>query len=229
MPRTLFLLFGKRKGRRRLLISSHVGGKLIFLHNAVSGRRFLVDTGAARSVLPHRFSATADGPRLVGADGRPIPTWKTISINLQFGVQKFTFPFLLAAVQHHILGKDFLRKFKLLVDSFNYNVVASHTGLSVTSATSAPVFLWVSKLLNSFPNTVRIPTTTTQPLHRVEHTIETSGRPVFAKARRLDPEKLHIAKTEFRELVKAGFIRRSNSPWASPLHMVPKKDGSWRP
>jgi hypothetical protein len=34
---------------------------------------------------------------------------------------------------------------------------------------------------------------------------------------------------EFRSLEKAGIVRRSNSPWASPLHMVPKQDGSWRP
>jgi hypothetical protein len=27
----------------------------------------------------------------------------------------------------------------------------------------------------------------------------------------------------------AGIIRRSKLPWASPLHMVPKRDGSWRP
>ncbi len=28
---------------------------------------------------------------------------------------------------------------------------------------------------------------------------------------------------------KAGIIRRSNLPWASLLHLVPKKDGSWCP
>jgi hypothetical protein len=43
------------------------------------------------------------------------------------------------------------------------------------------------------------------------------------------PDKLKIAEAEFKKLGKAGIIRRPNSAWASPMHMVPKKDGSWRP
>jgi Reverse transcriptase (RNA-dependent DNA polymerase) len=68
-----------------------------------------------------------------------------------------------------------------------------------------------------------------QPQHGVQHVIETVGRPVFAKACRLDAEKLRVAQEEFCKLEEAGIIRRSTSPWASPLHMAPKKDGSWRP
>ena len=53
--------------------------------------------------------------------------------------------------------------------------------------------------------------------------------PVFAIAPQLDPEKLAFTKKEFSAMEKAGIICRSNSPWSSPLHMVMKKDGGWRP
>ncbi len=66
------------------------------------------------------------------------------------------------------------------------------------------------------------------PTHGVEHHIHNSQPPVFAKSRCLDPEKLQITKAEFRRLESASIIHCSISPWASPLHMVPKKDRSWR-
>ena len=61
------------------------------------------------------------------------------------------------------------------------------------------------------------------------HLLTNSGPLVFAKPWKLDPEKLAAAKDEFSAMEKAGIIRRSTSLWSSPLHMVKKKDGGWRP
>ena len=38
-----------------------------------------------------------------------------------------------------------------------------------------------------------------------------------------------MVKKEFSEMEKMGIIRKSSSPWASPLHMVSKPNGGWRP
>jgi hypothetical protein len=62
----------------------------------------------------------------------------------------------------------------------------------------------------------------------VEHHIKTSGPPIASRFRRLDAEKLVAAKAEFLQLKKDRIVRRSESPWSSPLHMVRKTDGSWR-
>jgi hypothetical protein len=92
--------------------------------------------------------------------------------------------------------------------------------------TIAPL-VW--SLLASFPAIVGDGKGKPSPKHKICHTIETTGRPVFAKARRLDLDKLRQAEAEFRELEAADVIRRSDLPWSSPLHMVRNKDGSWRP
>ncbi len=88
----------------------------------------------------------------------------------------------------------------------------------------------VRRLQAKYPSKIRSETLTPTPTHGVEHVIDTGGhRLVFAKVRRLAPDKLRIAEAEFKKLKASGIIRRSNSAWASPLHMVSKKDASWRP
>ncbi len=147
----------------------------------------------------------------------------------------------LPPVSKPILGVDFLAANRLLVDPFSRQVLDSETLLPITPSVSAPprhsrfaaalchVAPAVRNLLSSFPTIVGESSGTPNPKHGIRHSIETTGRPIFAKARRLDPEKHRIAEAEFRSLEKAGIVHRSNSPWASPLHMVPKQDGSWRP
>ena len=66
--------------------------------------------------------------------------------------------------------------------------------------------------------------------HQVKHVIETTcPHPVKAHYRRLDKDKLAAAKAEFLAMEQQGIMRRSKSRWASPLHMVRKKDGTWWP
>jgi hypothetical protein len=88
----------------------------------------------------------------------------------------------------------------------------------------------VKNLLQKYPSILSTGDLKPTPNRGVEHHIHIGSQPpIFAKSCRLDPEKLQIAKAEFKRLESAGIIRRSKSPWASPLHMVPIKDGSWQP
>ena len=116
---------GKLQSRREKeeLISLPVGGFLIYLQDILSNRNFLVDTGASRSVCPHHSSAAPTGPRLLMADGRSTKAWGSRTIPLQFGNRHFQFSFLLADVDRHILGADFLAEFDLLVDASKRQVL----------------------------------------------------------------------------------------------------------
>ncbi len=79
--------------------------------------------------------------------------------------------------------------------------------------------------LNTVPDLMSPPGRRPKVRHTVTHHIVTKGPPVTARPRRLAPAKLKQAKKEFDRLQKIGIIRPSSSPWASSLHMVPKKLG----
>jgi hypothetical protein len=131
-------------GRRREQLNAL--GSLIFLQDSVSKQQFLVDTGAAVSVLPHRSSAASSGPLLSGADGKPISAWGKVTKKLNFGLHTFIVSFILAAVSKPILGIDFLSAHRLLVDPFSHAVLFASSlepvGRTVAAAPSRFAAWW---------------------------------------------------------------------------------------
>ena len=114
-----------------------------------------------------------------------------------------------------------------------------HSICSVTLPTGPPPIITLPDVTDQRVRTLLLrysalytqtPPTQDSPLIQTQHVIDTtSDQPVFARSRQLSTEKFAAAKAEFDSLLQQGIIRPSKSPWASPLHMVPKSDGSWRP
>jgi hypothetical protein len=88
----------------------------------------------------------------------------------------------------------------------------------------------VDSILSEFPDLTRPTGVQREVRHNtVHHTRTASGQPVTCRPRRLAPDRLAVAKAEFEAMVRDGTACRSESSWSSALHLVPKKDNSWRP
>ena len=205
----------------------------------VTGTSFPVDTGADVCV----FLASSNDKRkrtptenLTAANGSKIDTWGQCVIAFILGQGKrYHQKFYLADVARPILGANFFTanniainlRGRLLVDLNHSNILAAYTERTpnshcclVLGATSR-----FNQLLLQFPQILAPSLQNQVSKHGVEHYIVTSGPPVHSRPWRLTAQKLALAQAEFQQLEWAGIIRRSNSPWSTPLHMVPNPLG----
>ena len=207
------------------------------------GRPFLVDSGADVSVYP--ASPAARSRRATGslhaANGSVIKTFGTCVLKLDFGHFLVHHSFTLAEVSKPILGSDFFIKHKLVIDLSGQCVTRSRPRLRLRARRAQVLHAlfglrlqppsWPA-LLAEFPDVSDVSKaydSSVPPRHGVLHVVPTNGPPVFARPRRLFGEKLDVARLEFQKMMDLGIIRPSNSPWSSPLHVVPKANGGWRP
>nr|VZI45164.1 unnamed protein product [Spirometra erinaceieuropaei] len=190
----------------------------------------------------------------------PITTFGTCSLSLDIGLRRlFPWVFVVADIPCAILGADFLAAFDLLVDCRQSRLHDKTTNLTVREPlvwhsvesllevdegyvdrvpvveSSGPALQRLQQnpfrqLLAKYPGLTRPTFNVSIPPHDVVYHIRTTGPPVFSRPRRLAPTRLAAAKAEFEHMLQMGIIRQSESPWATPLHMVPKAaTGDWRP
>ena len=166
--------------------------RLFQVTDRLSGVRFLVDTGAAISVVPVPAELKRRTPAndvLLAANGSTISTFGTRAVTLDFGIRRsFSWIFVLADVSCAILGADFLHYYHLQVDVRRRRLVDGLTDLSVHGITvqgtppspvviSMPASDAVASLLGDFPS-VTNPSSQPQPVkHNVCHHITTTGPP----------------------------------------------------
>ena len=205
---------------------------------------FLIDTGSCISILPysHEFlpHIRSTAVSLTNASGKPIRCYGEIDVDLglRHVRRSFLWSFVIADVVHPILGTYFLATNNLLVDCKNKLLIDSLTQCRIPLQTASVPLSSIFVNLNLVdprvrPLLVKYPVLTS-PLQvsktsnnsiSVSHHIDTGDtRPICFKPRPLTGSKLQAAKDEFQFLLNAGIVQRSNSPWASPLHLVPKKE-----
>lgn len=214
----------------------------LIVTDKINHLNFLVDTGADLSVLP-RSKANFIGKqpadfKLYAANGSVIDTYgeRLITLDLNLGRQ-YPWKFTIADISQPILGADFLKHYGILVNLKQRKLTDPSTaratiGKLTTVALSTFSTIASGKyelLLREFIDITKVPPFTGPAKHGVEHHITTKGPPIKERARRLTSERLKVAKAEFDYMLSQGICTPSSSPWASPLHLVPKKNGGWRP
>ena len=211
----------------------------LHIRDRVTGELFLVDTGAEILLLPSTYAKnkTPTNFKLYATNNTYIDTYGESFRTLHLGIRPITWNFCVASVPYPIIGADLIAHYGLLPDLKGRRLIDSQNNVYVSGIVKSVPQLAIStvkpstkfaSILSEFPEVTGLEQVTPNCSSDVRHHIITTGPPVAERPRRLSPEKLKAAKAEFQRLVKAGICRPSSSPWASPIHMVPKKDGSWR-
>lgn len=204
-----------------------------------------MDTGSDLCVYP-RTKLIGYRPKssyeLTAANGSVISTYGSVQLTLDLGLRRdFKWRFVVADVAKPIIGVDFLAFFNILIDCRKQRIIDGHTTLSAAvpkqgtsdDISSVKVMSGDSKyheILRQYPDITRPSGMPKVHKHNTVHHIRTvPGPPISSKPRRLPPDRLKIAQKEFEAMLQNGTACPSESPWSSPLHLVPKKDDGWRP
>lgn len=213
----------------------------LFLHDKSTKSSVLINTGAEISVIPPSLYdlKNATSHILYSVNQEPIRTYGERMVTMNLGLRRpIKWAFCIADVPYPIIGADLLGNYGFVVDIKQGLLIDPETEAKA-KGTFSNVFMQsisavnfnnkFADILKGFPELLGNPSNSIAAKNPVRHHIKTTGPPCAQRVRQLRPELLKKAKEEFQIMLDMGIMRPSSSQWASPLHMVPKKNGDWRP
>ena len=85
----------------------------------------------------------------------------------------------------------------------------------------------LTNLISSYSDIFASPNGELGRTDRIRHTIDTGdARPIKQAPRRLPPCRREVIEQEIDKMLAQGIIEPSDSPWAAPIVLVSKKDGT---
>jgi hypothetical protein len=134
-------------------------------------------------------------PRLKAAGGQSIQCFGELAAEVCFGSRQFKWTFLIEAVEEPLLGGDFFKHYKLIVDLANEQLLEAETWKCVVTGKMAAAGaisalhsvlpqlppLWtppadLEKILQRFRDVVIVPGMLPAVKHAVRHAIVTTGQ-----------------------------------------------------
>ena len=206
--------------------------------------RALVDTGASHSLISSRLyhklpkiAPLGTGPTLYGLGRQRLDVEGSTFVSVGGMTQQVI---VLPRLDFDLLlGIDFLRpcvidgpQKLLVVGTKKYNLMYNNEPFQEVGATSTlpeAHLPCLKEILESYRDIFCDKQTPVKVApHLTPAHIEVDCKPIRQKPYRLPFQKRETVESAVQEMQKEGIIRPSDSPWASPIVLVGKKDGSTR-
>ncbi|WVZ66968.1 hypothetical protein U9M48_016118 [Paspalum notatum var. saurae] len=217
----------------------------------------LFDTGATHSfvtakvVAKYNFPTTSmEKTMLVNSPGGKLEI-NRVCENLSINIRGVAFPTSLKVLEADgidiILGMDWLMKYDASLNCAERKARVTTTGNKMEFMVTAPpsgkdsggrlalnatdmTQLEAIHVVSEFPDVFPEELTGMPPERSIEFSIELlpGTAPIAKKPYRISGSEHVEVKKQIDELLEKGYIRPSTSPWASPVLLVEKKDGSQR-
>ena len=193
-----------------------------------------MDTGATVSLVSRELVSGPLKPcslKARGIGGEELQVLGMKELKVRIGTLTISHQFLVVGMRNTcILGADFLRSGRMVVDIANSKLTWSTGEVALKIETTAPIVNKLSVLLQNYSDIfVNGPN---DPLGRTtlaEHPIDTGdSRPVKQRPYRIPVHLNALVNNQVNDMLERGIIRASNSPWSSPIVLAPKKDGDYR-